>query len=325
MRYRVTQQSGMLLLSLLLVLITACGGPQPAPAPTPTVQIPVLHPPLQGVYESCSPSKGVICLDRLRQIADAGFKLVINYDQLNGTASQELAYAKQANTLGIQIIWSMSDPAFWNGTDLLSYYPDLSPTCGCTDNIGFILYAIDLVKNLPATWGYYVGDEVKKQDHTRMKAFADLVKRFDPTHPRLFVSGEDASTLGANLAPFVDTAEVIGADVYPVGNSSETIETVGKVAHAVQAIANRSHRKTMMVLQAFSWAEYPDKTFVCSPFPECARFPAEDEMQHMRDLAVNGARVQFILWYSFFDILKSTQPSSNLAALVRAASSNPQP
>jgi hypothetical protein len=60
------------------------------------------------------------------------------------------------------------------------------------------------------------------------------------------------------------------------------------------------------------------------PIPNCARFPTEDEMRQMRDLAINNSQVQFILWYSFFDILDSTEPSAHLTALIKAASTNPK-
>src|SRR5437870_806159 len=77
-----------------------------------------IYPKDQGLYESCSPSKNSLCLDRLKQMARTGFTLVVNYDQLNGNAEQQLAYANQAHSLGMKVIWGMSDPAFWNGTDL---------------------------------------------------------------------------------------------------------------------------------------------------------------------------------------------------------------
>lgn len=308
-------------LSIIVSLFPACSlaGQQ-----SPTPKIPTLLPKIQGLYESCSPSRGANCLDRLEQMASAGFTLVVNYDQLYGSAKQQLAYARQADSLGMKVIWGMSDPAFWNGTDLLSYYGDLAATCACSDNNGFIQYVVSLVKKLPATWGYYVGDEVKRQEHDKMQAFADLIKQLDPSHPRLFVSGEDTSTMGSNLLPFVDTAEVIGGDVYPV-DTSEPITAVGKIARSIQSIADRYSKQSMLVLQAFSWAEYPHTAWVCSPFPGCARFPTENEMRQMRDLAISDSHPQLILWYSYFDILNSDNPAAHFADLVNAASANLTP
>src|SRR5437660_1705925 len=52
--------------------------------------------PLQGFYDSCAPEKGSICYDRLKQMANAGFTLVLNYDQFSGNAEQQLAYGNKA-------------------------------------------------------------------------------------------------------------------------------------------------------------------------------------------------------------------------------------
>ncbi len=183
----------------------------------------------QGMYESCSPAKGSVCLNRLQQMANAGFTVVVNYDQLYGTQQQELAYAQQATALHMQIIWAVNDPVFWSGTKLIEKYRDLAPTCKCSDNTGFIRYVVGLVKNLPATWGYYVGDEVKASEHARMKAFSDFIKQLDPSHPRLFVaSGNDSATM-STLTPFVDTADVLAGDIYPVGTNGEAITVVAQL------------------------------------------------------------------------------------------------
>ena len=281
-----------------------------------------IYPKDQGLYESCSPSKNSLCLDRLKQMARAGFTLVVNYDQLHGNAEQQLAYAHQAYSLGMKVIWSMSDPAFWNGTDLLSYFRDLAASCTCSDNSGFIRYVVSLVKNLPATWGYYVGDEVKGSDHAKMKAFADLIKQLDPSHPRLYISDENPSTMGANLKPFVDTAEFIGGDIYPVG-TSQPITTVGSIARSIQSIADRNGKQSVIVLQAFSWAQYSETTQVCSPLVGCAHFPTEDEMRQMRDLAVNNSHPQFLLWYSYFDIVRSGNAAGHWKELIEAVGTIP--
>ena len=283
----------------------------PPPRSTP------IYPRIQGLYESCSPSQGPLCLDRLAQMARAGFTLVINYDQLYGNADQQLAYANRAHALGMQVIWGLSDPAFWNGTDLLNYYRALAATCGCSDNEGFIRYVVSLAKSLPATWGYYVGDEVRSGDHARMKAFADLIKRLDPLHPRLYIAGEDSSTMGTNLEPFVDTAEFIGGDIYPVG-TSEPITTVGGISRAIQSIADRNGRQAVIVLQAFSWAQYAKPPRQCFPGQSCNDFPTEDQLRQMRDLAAHNAHPRFLLWYSYFDIVRSGNALEHWLELISA-------
>jgi hypothetical protein len=284
---------------------------------TPTINMPTL-PEGQGLFESCNLLVDTQCIDRLKQMAAAGFKLVLNYDQLEATSGQEIEYAEQAHLLGMKVIWAMNDPAFWNGTNLLTTYQNLAYTCSCSDNAGFIHYFVNLVKNLPATWGYYVGDEVAQRDYDKMKAYADLIKQLDPSHPRLIASGEDSTSLGSNIKPFIDTADVLGSDIYPIGKS-EPISTIGRVARNLQAIANANGKQTAMVLQSFSVAQYG----ACSPPPGCARFPTKDELRQMLNQVLQNAQPQFILWYSYFDILKSDNPSLYWTNLSEAAGVNP--
>ena len=275
--------------------------------------------PPQGLYEGCAPHRNASrCLDRLKMMAAAGFKLVLNYDQLYGTSDQQLAYAEQAHSLGMKVIWDMSYPVFWNGTNLLSYYKELAATCNCSDNRGFIRYVVNLVRDLPATWGYYVGDELPRADHAKVKPFSDLVHQLDPSHPRLYVG--IGSPNGSNLDPFVDIAEVIGADYYPIGTPTEELSKVGAVARITQFIAGQNKKQSVMVLQAFSAAEYPRQYWSCSPFPACTRYPTEPEMRQMLDLTLQNSRPPFVLWYSYFDILRSDNPALRWSNLVAAVS-----
>lgn len=262
----------------------------------------------QGVYESCGPGHGTICLNRLRQIANGGFNLVVNYDQFYGTIQQELEYAKLASSLHIKIIWGMSAPDFWNGSNLLQHFNDFAATCNCSDNKGFISYAVNIIKGLPSTWGYYIGDEVSTSDHNKMKSFADLVKQLDPLHPRLFIGSGENTNDGSNLAPFTDSAEVIGADFYPVG-SARSMMDIGTVARTVQSISDHYQKQSAVVIQSFSWSQYPSESWRCQPFPNCATFPTVSQMLQMRTLVLQNSHPQLILWYSFFDVMRSKNPN----------------
>jgi hypothetical protein len=279
----------------------------------------------QGLYESCAPDNGSRCFDRLKQIAAGGFTLVLNYDQLYGTAGQQLAYAKQVHSLGMKIIWAMNDQAFWNGTgtDLVSSYSELAATCNCSDNNGFIRYFVGLVKNLPATWGYYIGDEVAPPAHAKLKMFTDLIKQIDPFHPRLFIGdAEDSVSASHGNSPFYDTAEVIGDDHYPVGRDGYTVDTTAEVAKGVQAYADKYGKDSALVLQSFSFAQYPGDSFVCSPFPSCTSFPTKDQMQQMLSLTLRNSHPRLILWFSYYNILRSDNPSGHWADLVAATHAN---
>ncbi len=321
----VKNRNGSLLLDIvtviLLVMTLACSA-RPSTQQSSSNQsrdtLPAVNlPEGQGVIDNCSMAEDPHCTDRLRAMAAAGFTLVVNYNQLNATSGQELAYAEVAQQLGMKIIWAINDPSFWNGNNLLHVYSHLGFTCGCSDNNGFIHYVVNLVRNLPATWGYLVGEEVMQTDHDRMKAYADLIKQLDPHHPRLAISSEYANAPGAHIKPFIDTADVIGSSVYPIGNL-EPISTVGAVAHALQLSGDEKGKSVVLVLQAFSMAQYK----ACSPAPGCARFPTVADMREMLDLSLRNSHPRFILWFSYFDILRSDNPSAYWKRLVEAAGVN---
>lgn len=282
--------------------------PLPQATGSPSVITPATFPSFrfrnQGVYESCSPWRGSMCLDRLQQIAQAGFKLVVNYGQLYGTAEEELAYAQRAAELGIKIIWNLDSPALRDQGDILHTFPQLSATCDCSDAAVFVRYTINLVKNLPATWGYYIGDEVPMNELARLNAFTDYVKGLDPSHPRLIVQESgSAYEAEANLAPFADTSDVLAVDFYPVGARDESINETGAIAQTVQSLATQNGKQSAMVLQAFSWSEYNGQS--CSPFPACTTYPTVDEMRQMLNFTLKNSHPAFILWYSYYDVMGS--------------------
>ena len=126
--------------------------------------------------------------------------------------------------------------------------------------------------------------------------------------------------MGSNVKPFADTAEVIGADIYPIG-TSDPISSVGKIASALQSIADQNGTQSAITLQAFSWGEYPKDTWVCPKFPSCAQFPTGEEMRLMRNLAVTNSKARLLLWYSYFDISRSDNPTGHMKDLIEAARS----
>src|SRR5579859_3164404 len=171
-----------------------------------------------GLYESCVPYGTTNnCLTRLDTMAAGGFRLVLNYNQMWGNPIGQTTYLNRASTDGMKVIFALNDPAFWNGTNLKTYYPDMGSACNCTDNTGFMTYLINLVKNQPGLWGYYIADEVSPSSHTAVKALADLVHQLDPNHPRLLVLGSSGPSINPDLQTFTDSADVIAQDTYPIG------------------------------------------------------------------------------------------------------------
>jgi hypothetical protein len=259
-----------------------------------------------GIYESCSPNDVNTCLNHLNTMAAAGFKQVINYSQLSGDAKFQDAYFGRAQSLGMKIIFPLKDPAFYNGKSLRSEFPALAQTCNCTSNSGFIDYVVNLVKDYPSLWGYYVGDEVDPSDHNELKTrLADAVQQLDPAHPRLFIdsSGQTVSVWHGN-SPFYDTAEVIGSDFYPIRDDSPqypTIDQAGQVAAGIQAYADAHKEGSAIVLQAFSYSNYN--------IPGIP-YPTTDQMKSMLSEVLAHSRPRIVLWYSYYDTMSSGADST---------------
>jgi hypothetical protein len=290
----------------LLVLLTLAAFARPAAAAIPTELPP------QGLYESCGPAeRGQACADRLAHMRSGGFTLVLNYRQWWATEADIRHYADTAQRLGMKIIWPFDSAPWRTGGDLRARYPQLAATCGCSDNAGFKRYVVGLVRDLPATWGYYVGDEVPEAQHVQARAFADQIKALDPNHPTMVVSVEYQGSQAAGLAPFADTVDVLAGDYYPIG--TESADTTGPIAGHVGDLAAAHGKPAGMVLQAFSWEMYPEKGMAAP------RWPTPAEMRRMRDLSLERARAGLILWYSYFDIVGSAEPERHWADLIAGA------
>jgi hypothetical protein len=268
--------------------------------------------PPQGVYEQCAPATQD-CRARLQTIADAGFQYVLNYTAWFGSADQVRRYADEAQAAGLKVIWPLNDHAWRDGTNLRSYYRYLGPDCPCSSNAEFKQWALGLVKDHPATWGFYVGDELppNSQNISQTKALAGEVKSIAPNKPTLYVTiPNDNGVLTSQLEPFEQTADYVGADYYPVGQGNN-LDALSGYADDTRRLASQYGRKPVFVLQAFSWSEY-DPSYA-------DRFPSRDEMQTMRDMAISAGDPQMMLWYAFNDVMDSSDPAGNWADVKAAA------
>jgi hypothetical protein len=260
-------------------------------------------------------------------MSQAGFKLVVNYDQMYADAAGTLDYLNYASSIGMKVIFAMDDPAFWNGSNLLTTFSGLAASCGCSTNQSFIAYVINLVKGNAGLWGYYVVDEAPAADHAQVKAFTDLVHQLDPSHPRLAIQTTENTGGGATgatsiLTTFQDTADVIGVDYYPVGSSGngESVAQTGSVAGAVQSVATQYGKSSAMTLQSFSWSEYSGEGWRCPGDPTCP-YPSVTDEESMGAQTLQNSSPALILWYSYFDILHSDSPTQRWSDLSTAAAS----
>jgi hypothetical protein len=268
--------------------------------------------PPQGVYEQCAPATQD-CGARLQTIADAGFQYVLNYTAWYGSAEQVRQYADEAQAAGIKLIWPLNDHAWRDGTDLRSYYRYLGPDCHCSTNAQFKQWALGLVKDHPATWGFYVGDELSptSQNIAQTKSLANEVKSIAPNKPTLYVTiPNDNGVLTSQLEPFEQTADYVGGDYYPVGKGNN-LDALSGYAEDTRRLASQYGKRPVFVLQAFSWSEY-DPSYA-------DRFPSRAEMQTMRDTAISDGDPQMMLWYAFNDVMDSSNPGANWESVKAAA------
>jgi len=142
--------------------------------------------PPQGLYEGCAPgAPGPACAARLAEIRSAGFRVVLNYSAWYGSPAEVLAYADQAAALGLQLIWPLNHPAWRGLVGFPNTYPRLTgdhETLGEADSAA---RAIALVADHPATWGFYIGDELPPWEAGRVAALGALVRALAPERPLL--------------------------------------------------------------------------------------------------------------------------------------------
>jgi hypothetical protein len=244
--------------------------------------------PPQGFYDYCSDYSSSDCLSHLDKIGSAGFKIVLPYE--SGTSGQSsaalTAYANRAQQDGIQVIW------------------DFNELIGKSDAANSAVSVVNIVKSFPATWGYYVGDESSPSQEPSIKAMSSAIKTADPNHSSFFVGNYESSA----VKPFVNDADVLGLDVYPIGdsnNSSQMISEVGAVTKDLNSYSTANNKKMAMVLQSFSWSQYSSQApsgWNSNNF----RFPTKDEVRQMRNQVLANSSPAFILWFTYYDLQKST-------------------
>ena len=284
--------------------------------PTATAATPVPAVPPQGLYEGCAPGTEIdVCINRLTAIRRAGFRYVLNYSAWYGSPDDVLRYADAAAALDLELIWPLNNPAWRGLVDLAATYPALASGLGSgaapptpPDDALLAARAIGVVAYHPATWGFYVGDELPASEAERVRALSATVRRVAPSVPLLYIARPGVR----RLAPFARFADVVGSDPYPIGSGDPAVGSAARSAHAAASTAGA---RTAMVLQAFSWSQYRHAP--------AAAYPNARTLRAMRDAAIRHAHPTMILWYSYQDILRSDHPRRRWRALAQAAFAPP--
>jgi hypothetical protein len=294
----------------------------------------------QGIYDSCNPAAAA-CLAHLDTLAQGGFQLVINYSQFaqGVTIAQELAYAEHAQQVGIRVIWPVSAFIYTSNaeTTLAAAFPTLHESLGGSgqcpgyngSNYSFAACFAKIVSDVVGTWGYYVGDELPVGREPDLRHLVDAITDVDSTHPRLFVAGSASPTANSmSLKTFGRSycdgfkcqpdATVIAQDFYPIGTEPQNAAAAltDQVAKGVAELAAQQGVGYGIVLQSHSLAQYP-VLYACSTADGCP-YPTEQQMLAMRDAVLAHPTPRVVLWYSYFDLLRSDNPTQRWADLLAA-------
>jgi hypothetical protein len=276
--------------------------------------------PPQGVYDGCAPGgdpvagQGVsACVSRLQQLRAHGFTIVLNYSSLYGSSDEIRQYAAAAESLGIRLIWPLHHPSLRTGAGAQAYL-QLGRECGCTSTPDLIRYIVSMVKDLPATYMYYVGDEVPDTQHAAVRQISDLIHTLDPAHPRFYVTF-GSNVTGQSLSGFTDTADMLGGDSYPIEVGGDP-SVVSADTRTTARIATAAARPYAMVLQAFCF---------CQEGHPGARYPTRAEYRQMLGAALTAGRPSFVLWWSYYRLLESDDPAARVGDLFSAVFGTPWP
>src|SRR5262245_25005442 len=154
--------------------------------------------PQSGIYDSCSLSGPRTteplpdCGDRLAVLRQGGFQIVLNYATAGMSLEDNLTYAAQAQAAGIRVIWNLGTYRNLNTGGAVPIEPKLE--------------LVQATKDLPATWGYYIGDE-HPEDLPKVAELSAAVHAMTE-RPLLYVSRPNPS----KLRPFKGLADYLGPD-----------------------------------------------------------------------------------------------------------------
>jgi hypothetical protein len=310
----------------------------------------------QGIWLNCNPDNGSSACDNgatmntesaIATIAAGHFRYILNADNLWGTQAEITAYANQANTSGVKIIWYLgSDFSIYLSSksySLISNDTEL-PTSFCSgcSNSSFTTALIAYLKEFPATAGYLIDDEeiqdaangypisssgkkASTTDGNDLASLAKLIRATDSAHPIYgtedYYNLPDASE--AEMAAYYSyipngTLSYYGTDYYPVGalNSTPTDAQLKADQQAdgdwLDTVAtSKSATGTFEDLQAYNWS---DSWEGGCPSSSCA-FPTVAQLEDMLTGATTGTTAPAqVFWWEYTDVVYNNQWSNLLTA-----------
>ena len=273
--------------------------------------------PAEGVFEDCPLDAAMsTCIQRLAVMHQGGVNVVVV--SAGGVSLNSLqSYATAAQGMGMSIMWETSNPGWWeepsDSTYMSGFYSAFASACGCDQDASLLSYTIRWLGSLPATYGYYAADDstLAPGDGPAIASYVSAVKQAAPAHPVMIGSADQSQT-----DAYESTADMIGADIYPVTTSSlmpasanqEMWDAVGQTAADTQRAANQAGKQSAFVLQAFTWGDNlgdGQAIGVCTPADTQAScyakllYPTGSAQLQLRNEVIEHAHPKLILWWSF--------------------------
>jgi hypothetical protein len=269
------------------------------------------------VFETCSlDTEMPTCVQRLDVMRQGGMQIVVI--PAWGASLESLgAYAAAAQSLGMSVMWELSNPAWWRSsttdTAAAGAFSAFAQACGCNHNGPLLAFTIDWLSRLGGTFGYYAADDsmLASGDQAGVASYVAQIKQQDPAHTVM---------IGAYGQPqasaYQGIADVIGTEIYPVTTASlmpasasqSTWDWITEDAIEAQQAADATHKQSAFILQAFTWgdnSEDGEAIGACtdgdtpqSCYDKLVYPTAGDQLQLRNEVLLN-ARPQLILWWSF--------------------------
>jgi hypothetical protein len=235
----------------------------------------------------------------------------------SGSLNSLASYAAAARSLGMSVMWELSDPSWWQNpstsTSAASSFPAFAAGCGCNQNGPLLAYTIHWLSQLPGTYGYYAADDsmLSPGDQGGVAQYVAQIRQQDPAHT-VMIGVADESQGGT----YQRIADLIGTEIYPVTTdplmpasaNQDTWDSVAQWASDTQHSANAAGKQSAFILQAFTWGDnLSDGQAIgaCTARDSQSscysklRYPSGSEQLKLRNEVLLHAHPKLILWWSF--------------------------
>jgi hypothetical protein len=271
--------------------------------------------PAEGIFDNCNLDTQLnACEQSLQTISKGGFQVVV-MPAMNTSLPGLSSYASYAHSIGMKVMWEISDPGLWEspgGDNEDNTYSSFSDACNCTVNSQILTYMIKWFAGQPATYGYYAADDsmISPGQGSELTAYSHTIEAADPTDTVMIGSSpqQGQSNEGA--------ADMLGNEIYPVTNydlspASQHLadwESVDQSIEQGQRAATAAGKQSAFILQAFTFGDNLDDgeaVGVCTPSmsqQQCygkLDYPSAATQLQLRNEVLEHSNAKLILWYSF--------------------------